>query len=302
MKSYVIALGNFDGVHLGHQKVILKAKQIAEQQNLGLKVFTFSDHPRQSLGQSVALLTTTEQKLKRLKDLGVAEVVAEPFAKMRDLSPEMFIYYLIGHQNGVHFVCGEDFHFGKNGAGTVELLQQLCKQTGTDVTAVEFALDENGQKISSRLIRSYITDGAMEKATESLGAYYCLENHTVHGKGLAHTWGTPTVNQPLPDGLVCPRFGVYATLAELSGKFYKSVTNVGVRPTFSDGDTPNMETYILDNDIGEISEMRLHFVKFLRPEQQFSDEKSLQNQIVKDVEEAKKCVIISPACKGEAFA
>lgn len=289
MDRCVMALGTFDGVHLGHQKVIAAAKQIAQKNTEPLVVFTFCDHPRSVLtGQTVGLLTTPQARRQKLTALGADRVAEVPFQSVRQLSPEAFLYYLIGQYGADTFVCGSDYRFGVGGKGDFHLMQGICRQTGTTCRRVEFALDEKGEKISSRVIREYIRRGDMRSAEKALGAPFAIFGDRQKGKGLAHRWGTPTVNIPLPEDLVVPKFGVYAATAVVDGKTYPAVCNIGIRPSFDDGETPNVETYLISGvfeDIGAI-EVRPHI--FLRPEQKFETADDLRRQITDDIAEAKR--------------
>ena len=284
MEKCVMALGTFDGVHIGHRRVIGKARDIARAAHQITKVFTFSDHPK----KDVPLLTDPREKSARLLEAGADDVISRPFDTVRDLSPEQFIWWMIGEFGAGHFVCGEDFRFGKDGAGDVETLRRIARACGADVTVVEFARDAAGEKISSRTIRKLVEAGECEKTFETLGAYYTLEADVIHGKGLAHKWGTPTLNQRIPSGRVRPKYGVYVTLAETDGEQNIAVTNVGVRPSFEDGDAPNMETYIIDRILGEIPRARIRFLKYLRQESRFDSEKELSMQIARDIQAAKR--------------
>lgn len=288
MKKCVVALGTFDGVHLGHQKVIMQALEIARQLNTELKAFTFSDHPREKLtGGHIGLITSVAERERRLRALGVAQVISVPFDSVRALSPEEFLFYLIGQYGAVHFVCGTDFRFGNKGAGDFEAMCAICRRTGTECTCVDFALDRSGNKISSRVIRELIEKGDLPRANALLGKPFVIEGDSRHGKGLARTWGTPTVNLPLPNNLVVPRFGVYAATAVVNGIAYPAVTNIGVRPSFDDGTVPNVETYILEGEFDQIESVGVRPLLFLRPEIKFDDTKSLQLQIEKDIQNAK---------------
>ncbi len=285
MEKFVYALGTFDGVHLGHQKLLASAGALAAQMGALPAAYTFTDLPREAVeGRRIGMLTTSTQKLWLLQTAGAKTVVAEPFAKVRELSPEAFIYYLIGAHGAHGFVCGKDYRFGKGGAGDAATLRQICKSVGKEVRVVDFLQDRYGQKISSGHIRSYVAQGNMEAASAALGRDFFLEGEVCHGKGLARQWGTPTVNLPLPEGVVHPRYGVYATRVTVDGGVYHGITNVGIRPTFADGDQPNTETFILDGQFENISRAKVEFLTFIRPEMTFPDEKSLQIQIAKDIQ------------------
>ncbi len=280
-----MALGTFDGVHLGHRRVVGTARDIARARRIKTKAFTFSDHPK----KDVPLLTDLAEKTARLKEAGADEVIARAFDSVKDLTPEQFIWWMIGQFGAEHFVCGEDFRFGKGGAGDVKTLRAVSRACGADVTVVPFERDAAGEKISSRAIRDLVeNEGDCEKIYRVLGGYYSIEAPVIHGKGLARKWGTPTLNQKLPEGRVCPKFGVYVTAAETEDGEDIAVTNVGVRPSFEDGDTPNMETYIIDRILGEIPVARIRFLRYLRPEQKFGTESELSAQIARDIQAAKR--------------
>lgn len=285
MNKYIFALGTFDGVHLGHQRLLAAAGELGAQVGAACGVYTFADLPRATVEhRAIGMLTTALQKYDLLRAAGAETVVAEPFAKVKDLSPEQFIYYLIGAYGAQGFVCGKDFRFGKGGAGDAVALARICKSVGKEWTVIDFLQDRRGQKISSRHIRDYVSAGNMEAATAAMGRPFFIEGAVVHGKGLARQWGTPTINIPLPDMLVRPRFGVYATRVTVENACYLGVTNVGVRPTVDDGETPNVETFILDATFDSVEKAKVEFLQFIRPEQAFADEKSLQFQITKDIQ------------------
>lgn len=285
MRECIMALGTFDGVHQGHRALIAAAVRLARQQNSIPAVFTFADHPRQTLtGQRVGLLCTLSRRIELLRQAGAQVVAVENFGDICHLSPVDFVDFLIEKYRVRGLVCGKDFRFGKNGAGDSNVLGALCEEKGLLFEEVEFVLDEQGSKISSGGIREWIARGEMAKAAKALGQPFCVEGEVTHGKGLAHQWGTPTLNLPLPEQLISPRFGVYATRVTVEGVSYDGITNVGIRPTFADGTVPNVETYILEGRFDEIAAATVEFLEFIRPEQKFSDEKSLQLQIQKDIQ------------------
>lgn len=289
MEKYIYALGTFDGVHLGHQTLLQAAKELGEATGASAGAYTFTDLPREAVeGVRLGMLTTPAQKYALLEAAGAKRVIAEPFAKVRSLSDEQFIYYLVGAFGADGFVCGKDFRFGKGGRGNAASLRRICKRLGKEVRVVDFLQDSRGDKIASGRIRSDVAAGDMEAAAAALGRPFFIEGEPLPGKGLARQWGTPTVNLPLPDTLVAPRFGVYATRVSVNGAYYPAVTNVGCRPTLDDGDLPNVETYILEGEFDEISHLKVEFLRFIRPETAFPDEKSLQLQIAKDIQTARK--------------
>ena len=287
--KYIFALGTFDGVHLGHQSLLKAAKEMAKEPGVSPAVYTFSDLPRAAVeGKKIGMLTAPVQKYGLLKAAGASLVIAEPFEKVRYLSPEEFVYYLVGAFGAEGFVCGRDFRFGQGGVGDAEALCRIAATVGKQVRVVDFLQDENGQKIASGQIRRYVEAGQPEQAAAALGRPFFVEGDVLHGKGLARQWGTPTINLPLPDDLVQPRFGVYATRVTVDGKTYPGVTNVGRRPTVERDAAPNVETYILEGAFERIDRAQVEFLRFIRPEMTFPDEKSLQLQIAKDIQSAKE--------------
>lgn len=289
MNKTIIALGTFDGVHLGHTALIDAACAAAKKLNIASAVFTFADHPAEQLtGKKVGWLVTAEQKIELLKAAGADKVFVKPFGEICNFSPSEFVDRLLLMAGAVGLVCGEDFRFGKDGAGDTAYLQQLCNERGLSLQVVGFVRDETGEKIASRRIREYIAAGDMQNAAKALGRTFFIEGQVRHGKGLAHRWGTPTINMELPEQLVTPKFGVYRTRVTVEGKTYDGITNVGSRPTFDDGTTPNVETYILDGKFDSIERAKVEFLKFIRPEQQFADESALVAQIQKDIESIRK--------------
>ena len=285
MNKTIIALGTFDGVHLGHTALIDAACAAAKKLNITPAVFTFADHPAERLtGKKVGWLITAEQKIELLKAAGAEKVYIKPFDEVCGLSPDAFVDGLVLIAGAVGLVCGEDFRFGKGGAGDTAYLQKLCDERGLSLQVVGFVRDDTGEKIASRRIRQCIAAGDMSSAAGALGRAFFIEGEVRHGKGLAHQWGTPTINMELPKQLVTPRFGVYQTRVTVGDQVYDGITNVGCRPTFDDGKTPNVETYILNGKFDRIERAKVEFIRFIRPERQFADESALVAQIQKDIE------------------
>ena len=285
MEHYIMALGTFDGVHRGHTALLKKAVLLAKKLNINTAAFTFADHPLEKLsGQKVGLLCTLSRRIRLLKQAGADMVAVENFADIRDLSAQDFVQLLVEKYNVKGLVCGSDFRFGKAGAGDVRMLAELCVQQGLAFETISFVTDETGEKISSSRIREMIACGDMGDAAAALGRHFSIEGKVWHGKGLARTWHTPTINQSLPEELVTLRFGVYQSKVYVQGICYEGITNVGCRPTIDDGKMPNIETYILDGNFEKIDEARIEFIRFIRPEIKFKNEKSLQEQIQKDIQ------------------
>ena len=286
--NLVVTVGNFDGVHLGHQRVLQEAvKKASRVQGVSL-VFIFEPHPLKFLKpqESVPFLTTLAQKLRLIQDMGIDLVLCANFdTDMLRLSPRQFVQEVLLEKLEMReIVEGSDFSFGNGRVGTAETLRRLGQELGFGVTVSEPVRVER-EIVHSSLIRKQVLLGRVEQATKLLGRPYTIEGKVVEGNKRGKKLGFPTVNlaseNPLP-----PRVGVYATFVEHRSQFHRGVTNVGYRPTFGEGGL-TVETFILDfrQDIyGE--EISLLFVRWLRDEMKFSSVDALIRQMEQDVEEA----------------
>ena len=284
-KPTIYALGFFDGVHLGHQALLTACRELADRHGCAAGAVTFTAHPDGTVsGNAPALLTTTEDRRKLLYAYGMEQVVELPFDRaLMTMHWRDFIRMLQGAPYRAEgFVCGNDFRFGHKGEGTAEILKQYCRAEGMPYAIVpEQILD--GQRISSTHIRSLLAEGNAEKARRFLGYPYTLSGKVVSGKQLGRTIGVPTANVLLPEGLLAPRFGVYACKVTVDGEVYPAVTNIGIRPTVS-GEGVTVEVHLLDfagNLYGR--ELSVAFYKFLRPEQKFANLDALKMQITEDI-------------------
>lgn len=278
-----VALGFFDGVHRGHRRVIEKAVELAGDQ-LVPAVFTFT---MQTSGpakkQNVGEITTLEQKIRILQSMGVREIYAPDFADFCGLTGEEFVRKILEEKmHAAAVCCGQDFRFGKGAACGSEDLKRFCGMRGIECAVLDEVMDE-GEAVSSTRVRQAIGAGEMERAAELLGRRYCLDFPVEHGKALGRRLQFPTINQPIPSAMVLPRFGVYATMAQVQGKIYAGVTNIGVRPTVEKGMAPRAETYLIGFS-GDLygRAVPVQFLSFLRPEQKFDSVEALKEQIGKD--------------------
>ncbi len=289
MRKCIMALGTFDGVHRGHAALLDRAVCLSQQLNMEVAAFTFAEHPQQVLtGKKVGLLCTLSERISLLRLAGAQMVVAEHFDEVSHLAPTEFLEYLYQKYNVRALVCGKDFRFGKGAAGDTALLSKWCKEKGLPLSVVDFVCDKAGQKISSRRIRLDIAEGNMAAVTQAMGRAFSVQGEVRRGKGLAHLWNTPTINLSLPQSLIFPRFGVYESRVEIEGKYYRGITNVGIRPTFDDGQTPNVETFILEGRFDDIKEAKVELIRFLRDEIKFDDPQALIHQIQKDIQQIQK--------------
>lgn len=276
-----VALGFFDGLHEGHMAVLRETLSI---DGLQPACFTFPDMP----AKQAKLIMTAESKLKALGDMGIKYIFAPEYRRVSSLTPEKFVReVLCGILSCRVAVCGEDFRFGKNAAGDTALLRSLGESCGFEVRVVESVYSE-GDKISSGRIRMLLADGQPEKAARLMGRPFGFTLPVCTGRRLAGTLGFPTINQQLPDELLLPRFGVYASSATVRGREYYGVTNIGVRPTVADIPLPVSETHIFDcgGDLyGE--EITIKLRRFMRGEVKFDSVDALKKQIESDCELAR---------------
>ena len=210
-----VALGFFDGLHKGHRRVILSA---VEQKKNGLLpvCFTFTQSPKEVLGKSSkGALMTTEDKLKTLESLGIEHTFSPDFKKLMNMSAKDFVEKIIfGNLNAKFVVCGFNYRFGKNGEGNTELLKKLCDENGTKLKVIEPERDD-GDVVSSTLIRLLVSEGSIRRANKLLCSYFGFSAVITHGKRLGRELGTPTINQKLPENLAVPKYGVYASAVTL---------------------------------------------------------------------------------------
>lgn len=295
----VIALGFFDGVHLGHGALLRAVKETADRLGAVPAAFTFDQSPAAVItGKPVPLLTTVQERTRLMKQLyGIQEVVIAPFHTMQHMDWEDFIAEYLVHELGVvHVVAGHDFRFGYQGCGNPDRLRAKCEAMGVGCEVVQ-KVELEGITVSSTYIRTLIAQGEMGRANRFLGHPFQLTGAVSHGKRLGSALGCPTINLSLPAEVIAPAFGVYATIVwvfpagpdcqgvpgpqPLPGEGpYTAVTNVGVRPTVADGDRVTVECFLLDfrgNLYGRT--VRVEFCKYLRPERKFPSVEALAEEI-----------------------
>ena len=278
-RGCVLALGFFDGVHLGHAKLISEAKRYAEAREKPLAVWTFD-----SLPKAERLITTAEERLDALSSVGADYIITERFDAVRSLSPEEFSdSYLRENFSPTAVFCGFNFRYGRNAAGGAETLKSAGKRNGYEVFALlPFMCGDS--VLSSSLIRSLIADGKVDEANALLTHPFSLTAEVVHGRALGRTIGYPTVNQHFPCGKLIPKHGVYATHVIIDGREYRGITNVGFRPTVNgDENDISAETHVLGysgESYGDTVTVR--FMKMLREERKFPSLDALGRQITGD--------------------
>lgn len=284
-----IALGNFDGIHLGHKKLIDMMVKDAKDSNLTPSVLLFSKHPKEVLlGKSPELLTSLKDKNEILKNLGVEIVYETDFTEnFRKLSPEDFVKNILIDQLNIESVfVGFDYRFGFKASGDTSVLKSLGKKYNFRVNVIDPVYDENSI-LSSSEIRTHIREGNLALANEMLGRRYKVRGIVVHGNKIGRTLGYPTANIELSSNYPIPRVGVYYTKTIIDGKGFFSLTSVGTNPTVG-GDSLKIESYILDfeEDIYG-KEIQIEFIEYLRDELVFDSLDELRMQMDKDVESVK---------------
>ena len=290
MRAVVVALGNFDGVHLGHRAVLARAVEEARRRDGRVVAATFWPHPRSVLGKGEppGLLTTLEARREELLR-GCAEEVREvPFdAALSKKSPREFVEdVLLGQLGASAVVVGENFRFGYKASGGVEDLTRIMREHGGDAYAVEVRGGEAG--ISSTRIRSLLLRGEAAEAGELLGRPYAVRGEVVVGDRRGRTIGFPTANVRPDPAVVVPARGVYACLVRVGEDIHAACTNVGIAPTFERGES-RIEAHLLDfgGDLyGRVVEVL--FLQKIRGERRFSGVEELRAQIGRDVEEARR--------------
>lgn len=276
-KGCAAALGTFDGVHLGHKSVIASAVAssfapvaIIIMQN-GRKKHLFSD----------------SLNLSYIESLGIDTAVCLDLDEICGMQPHEYLYMLYRQMNVRFFACGSNHRFGKAATGTFDDISAFCAEHSIDCKKAD-TVTVNGMPVSSTAVRECVACGDMESARELMGHDYKIDFPVVHGDSRGREMGFPTINQPYPDGFVLPKFGVYAAVAEIDGKEYPAVSNVGIRPTYL-ADTPLAETHLIGYS-GDLygKGVTVAFKQFMRPERKFDSPDELISAIADDKSECMK--------------
>ena len=287
-----VAIGFFDGVHIGHAALLEKTKERAKESGAQPSVVSFDVHPDNLVrGGEVKLINSAigrEDIIRRL--FGIDNVVFLHFNRhMMQMPWDEFIEELVAELNICHIVVGYDFCFGYRGEGTAEKLRAYCRSRGLGCDIIP-AVQLGDKTVSSSYIRTLIENGEIEEANRFLGHPHVLSDTVHSGYHLGSKLGAPTINMYFPEGVLVPKHGVYATKVFLeNGESYLAVTNVGVRPTTGDSNRVSVESHLLDYN-GNLygRQARVEFYKFLRSEVKFDTLKALGEQIAADADMAKE--------------
>ena len=284
-----VALGTFDGVHLGHQAVLEVTQTIALCEGLTPCAVSFLNHPLGVVGAGAPpLLTLPAEKALLAAHCGIEEMSLLPFTrKLAALPAQDFVRLLVEKYRARHIVVGENHTFGAGGAGNVNLLARLSKEWGFVLHVVP-KVRVSGMDVSSTAIRSLLLEGDVRRATALLGRAYSIGGPIVHGRRIGHRMGFPTVNVALAPGKLLPKYGVYFGYVQIEGERYRAMFNLGVKPTVG-SDQPTLEAYLLDFSGDLYGEgARVSFVARIREERKFDSIEALSQQIAHDVEMAQR--------------
>ena len=283
-----VALGFFDGVHLGHRRVISSVVNM-ESKGYTPLVYTFSKSPKSILNNSNAeYLTDNKRKAELLDSLGVKYLCEADFTSIKNLSPDKFVYDILYKSLNAGVVsCGFNYHFGINGTGDADTLIYECNKYNIRVNIIEPVI-LNNTVISSSRIKQEIKLGNISLANEMLGDEFTYTSIIQAGRQLGRRLGTPTINQNLDNNIVVPKFGVYASQVQIDDTYYRAVTNIGTKPTVNYNKVIS-ESWLIDGDFGDLygktSTVRL--VDFIRPEVKFNSIDELRTAILTDGKKVK---------------
>ena len=288
-KGRAVALGFFDGIHMGHKQIIRQTVKTAALNGLTSTVMTFINFDKSGEG----LLTTIEEKREILSGLGVDELLVLDFDSVKDMKAEDFLYEIILMKlNSVALFAGNDYRFGQKASGDSELLRSFGESRGMDVNIFEDKLyGEEGRRLSSTWLREAVTEGNAELYAELCGGTpFSYSGMVVHGRQLGRELGFPTANINIPEDKIRVKRGVYVSRVMLGSRKLYGVTNVGLRPTVNDLSevTDVAETYIFDTDEDLYgARIKVELLNFIRPEQKFGSVEELAEQVNDDKESAK---------------
>lgn len=277
-----VALGNFDGVHVGHRELIKKAVVTAKEKGLTSVVFAFSENPKESFGIHTKKIISAKEKTEIIADLGVDVLINIPFDKtIRKMHADEFVdRILVKKLKAKEVFCGFNYRFGYKAQGNSEYLFEAGGKNFSTTVLAPYAID--GELVSSSKIRQLIEAGEMEKCTVFLGRNFAMEGKVVEGNKLGKTIGFATANMDLEAGMISPATGVYITRSVLKGKLLPSITNVGYKPTTGKFEK-NVETHLLDFDADLYGALlRVEFIQRLRGEIKFNSLNELKASIARD--------------------
>lgn len=286
-----VALGFFDGIHLGHQAVALEAVN-CKKDGLIPSLFTFIKSPRDVLTKgNCDYIETADHKIQQLENIGIEKLYIIDFKDIMALTPQEFVEKILFEKlNAKKVFCGFNYHFGKGGKATGDDLAEICKNFGIEAVVVPPVVID-GDVVSSTRIRKLLLEGDIKEANKLLGYNFGITSKVVHGNHIGKGLGFPTINQVAVEGLILPKFGVYASIVTVDGKRYCGVTNVGVKPTVGDY-APLYETWMPEYDGDDIYDktIKVELVEFIRPEKKFASFEELKENVLQNAKQALEIV------------
>lgn len=279
-----VALGFFDGVHLGHKLII---KNAVSTPFLPI-VFTFkTEWGLPDRKKQITRLFPYYIRHQKMNELGIDKIIEPEFIRIKNIEPEKFVNEILYRiLNAKVIICGYDYRFGKNANGDIHLLRKLCLEKNIKLRIIN-PVKYLGEVISSSRIREALNNGKIPSASKMLGYDYFINFKVVEGNKLGRKIGYPTINQKFEPGIFIPKHGVYASVAEINGRLFPSITNIGVKPTFNDFSNPISETHILNfssNLYGQ--RVKVILLDYIREQHKFSSFERLQDEIEKNIKEA----------------
>ena len=287
LHNTAVAIGYFDGLHVGHRAVIQQVV-MHKQNHLIPTVFSFTDDRSHGAKNAEGCLLTLRQKEHMLEKMHVEEYICPPFSMFQNFTPTEFVSQILVEKMHAKLVCvGSDFRFGKHACADAVVLQTLCQNHNIQVCLID-KISHNGEIVSSSKIRTLIRQGDIKLANQMLGYRFHICGMVEKGNQIGRTIDFPTINQRIPQDMVLPRFGVYASITKIDGQEYVSVSNIGIKPTVG-SDYPLLETYI-ENYTGDLygRNLKVELIGFIRPERKFSSVEILKEEIKKNVLQAKE--------------
>ncbi len=301
-KASAVALGKFDGIHLGHRRLL---DRVLEQKKRGLQaaVFTFYTSAASFFGGDGKELSTREEKRVLFSRMGIDMLIEFPLnADTAATEPAVFLSRYLAQQMKTAYLCaGPDLSFGRGGNGNYALLAKYAETYGYEVELID-KVRVDGEEVSSTRVREAVRAGRMEDAARMLGAPYSVSGRIVHGRQLGRRLGMPTANLLPDDSKLLPPNGVYYSRAVLDGRTYRGITNVGCKPTVSEDRIMGLETYLYDFE-EEIygRDMTVELLSFRRAERHFDNVEALRSQIAEDVSAGRNTFFDRRACKRISF-
>ena len=301
MKGAVLTIGNFDGVHLGHKKLVNAVVQTARAQNRPSVLYTFSPHPAVVLfpQKKHFFLYPIQQNRERLLTLGLDHLIVKPFTRaFSRLSPEEFIKkHIVERFQPAQIVVGHDFRFGADGKGTARLLKKLGEKYNFK-TKVLLPVRRKGVIVSSSAVKTAILSGQWDLARALLGRFFSIKAQVVKGEGRGKHIGFPTLNLKGHKNTTLPARGVYTARVKKKDQYFPAVVNIGVSPTFSQTGPQKIEVHL----IGQTRPWReksceVELLRYIRPERHFASAQALARQIKKDIDTARRCLSRVPVGK-----